>query len=141
MFGVNANKILNKIYSFDIWVKEKEPAIFCIHEKKVPAIGQIKTTTTNKYQLYEQIRSVNPGMGVGLCIGIKKELPSTLIREGGEDAECLTVQVEVGQQELVMVCGYGPRKTPAWRGRRSSGSTWRGRWRRRPGRSRCWSYR
>ena len=49
-------------------------------------------------------------MGGGLCIGVKKEMPSTLIREGGEDAECLTVQDEVGQQELVVVCGYGPQE-------------------------------
>ena len=108
--GVNANKILNKIDTFDNWLIEKDPAVFTLQETKVSSIGQIKSLATSKYQLYEHIRSVNPGMGGGLCIGVKKELPSSLIRDGGEDVECLTVQVEVGQQELVVVCGYGPQE-------------------------------
>ena len=37
-----------------------------------------------------------------------KELPSALLREGGDEVECISVQVEVGQQSLVFVCGYGP---------------------------------
>ena len=110
VFGVNANKILNKIDSLDHWIKEKEPSIFCIQETKVPAIGQIQTSTTNKYQIYEQIRELNPAQGGGLCIGINKDLPSTLIRYGGEKVESLTVQVELGLQELVVVCGYGPQE-------------------------------
>ena len=108
--GINANNILNKIHSFENWLIEKDPQISAIQETKVPSIGLINSVNTRKYQLYEQIRSVNPGMGGGLCIGVKKELPSTLIREGGEDVECLTVQVEVGQQELLIVCGYGPQE-------------------------------
>ena len=28
---------------------------------------------------------------------------------GGEEVECITMQVEVGGQEMVVVCGYGPR--------------------------------
>ena len=41
-------------------------------------------------------------------MGVTKDLSSTLLREGGEEVECLTIQLEVGQQELVMVNGYGP---------------------------------
>ena len=36
------------------------------------------------------------------------KLPSALLREGGDEVECITVQVEVGQQSMVFVCGYGP---------------------------------
>ena len=51
---------------------------------------------------------MNPGQGGGPCIGVSKSLPSALLREGGEEAECLSVQVQLGQQEMVVVCGYGP---------------------------------
>ena len=64
--------------------------------------------STDKYQLYEQIRSTNPGLGGGICIGVNKDLPSTLLREGGDEVECISVEVEVGQQRLVVVCDYGP---------------------------------
>ena len=35
-------------------------------------------------------------------------MSSTLIREGGDEVECISVEVEVGQQRLVVVSGYGP---------------------------------
>ena len=108
--GINANKILNKIDSFENWVKEKSPAVFIIQETKVPSIGQIQTNNTKQYQFYKQIRLSNPALGGGLCIGVTRELHSTLLRDGGEEVECLTVQLEVGQQELVVVCGYGPQE-------------------------------
>ena len=41
-------------------------------------------------------------------MGVSKDLPSMLIREGGDEVECISVEVEVGQQRLVVVCGYGP---------------------------------
>ena len=108
IIGINAAGILSKLDSFDNWIKERLPTIFTLQETKVSMIGQIKSETIDKYQLYEQIRTINPSQGGGLCIGVTRDLPSSLLREGGEEAECLTVQVEVGQQELVVVCGYGP---------------------------------
>jgi hypothetical protein len=110
-FGVNANGILNKIYSFEDWLNQKTPAIFCIQETKVPTIKCIKSETSKSYQIYEQIRSINPAQGGGLCIGVTKDLPSSLLREGGEEAKCISVQVQVGQQEMVVVCGYGLTRT------------------------------
>ena len=47
-------------------------------------------------------------MGGGLCVGVSKDLPFMLIRERGDEVECISVEVEVGQQRLVVVCGYGP---------------------------------
>ena len=110
ILGINANKILSKIDSFDHWVKEKCPAIFVIQETKVSSIGQIQSEEINKYKLYEKIRVENPALGGGLCIGVSKNLPSALLREGGEEVECMTVHVEVGLQEMVIVCGYGPQE-------------------------------
>ena len=108
IIGINTAKILSKIDSFENWLQESNPAVFIMQETKVAITGQIESKSTNKYQLFEQIRDVNPGLGGGLCIGIIKDLPSTLLREGGEEVECLTVEVQVGQQELVVVGGYGP---------------------------------
>ena len=106
--GINAAGILGKIESFEHWLKDKTPAIFSIQETKVPIKGLIHSESTNTFQLYEQIRSVNPGVGGGLCVGVAKVLPSALLREGGDEVECITVQVQVGQLSLVIVCGYGP---------------------------------
>ena len=110
IIGVNANNLLNKIESFENWLKEKSPAIFIIQETKVPWTGQMKTISTSNFQIYEQIREVNPALGGGLCIGVSKNFPSTVLREGGSEAECISVQVELGQQQLVVVCGYGPQE-------------------------------
>ena len=111
IIGINASGILNKIDSFEDWLLAKNPAIFTIQETKVPTLNCIKSDSIKSYQLYEQIRLINPALGGGLCVGVTKDLPSSLLREGGEEAECLSVQVEVGQQELVIVCGYGPQET------------------------------
>ena len=102
---------MSKIDSFDNWLKEKSPTIFTIQETKVPTKRQLKSNKIDTYTLYEQIRVNNPALGGGICIGVTRDLPSALLREGGEEVECLTVQVEVGQQELVVVCGYGPQVT------------------------------
>ena len=99
---------MSKLDSFDNWIRESKPGIFTMQETKVTIMGQIQSQSTNKYQLYEKIQEVNPGLGGGLCIGVNKNLHSSLLREGEEEVECLTVQVQVGQQEMVVVCGYGP---------------------------------
>ena len=109
ILGVNANNLLNKIDSFKNWIKEKSPAILIVKETKVPTLGQLKMIS-NQFQIYEQIRENNPGLGGGICIGVSKNLHSILLREGGSDVECISVQVEVGQQEIVVVCGYGPQE-------------------------------
>ena len=108
ILGVNAAGILGKIDSFENWLKVKMPAIFSIQETKVSRKGLIQCESTNTFQLYEQIRLVNPGAGGGLCVAVAQELPSALLREGGDEVECISVQVQVGQQSLVFVCGYGP---------------------------------
>ena len=106
--GINAAGLLSKLDSFENWLIDSNPAIFSVQETKVATTGQIQSKAINAYQIYEQIQSVNPGTGGGLCIGVAKNLPSALLWEGGDEAECLSVQVQVGQQEMVVVCGYGP---------------------------------
>ena len=101
--------MLNKIDSLKNWLKEKSPAIFIVQETKVPALGQLKIIS-NQFQIYEQIQENNPGLGGGICIGVSNNLHSTLLREGGVDVECISVQVEVGQQDIVVVCRYGPQE-------------------------------
>ena len=108
ILGINSAGILSKLDSFDHWLKESNPQIFSIQETKVQNTGQVQSKTLDSYQLYELIRDNNPGQGGGLCIGVSKDLPSCLLREGGQEVECLSVQVQVGQQEVVVVNGYGP---------------------------------
>ena len=45
---------------------------------------------------------MNPGQGGGLCVGVSRELPLAMLREGGDEVKCINVQVEVGQQILVV---------------------------------------
>ena len=82
---INTAGIMSKISSFENWLQESSPAIFTMQETKVTITGQIKSESTTKNQLYEQIRDINPGFGGGLCIGVNKDLPSTLLREGWEE--------------------------------------------------------
>ena len=106
--GVNANGLLNKIDSFDYWIKEREPTIFCIQETKVSKVGKIKSNQMIDYQMFELLRTVNPHLGGGLCIGVKNSLQAVQIREGDDVTEALTVEVEVGNQQMVVVNAYAP---------------------------------
>ena len=108
ILGINAAGILGKIDSFDNWLKQGIYHVFSVQETKVQNISQIQSQTISSYQMYEKIRETNPGQGEGLCVGVKKDLPSCLLRDGGQEVECITVQVEVGNQEVVVVNGYGP---------------------------------
>ena len=112
ILGVNAAGILTKIDSFDKWIKDKKPAIFVIQESKVPQKGKIESNQLIGFQQYELIRSQNPNLGGGLCIGITKDLHSVQVREGDDECECLTVEVTISnQQQMVVVAGYGPQVT------------------------------
>ena len=111
ILAINANGILGKIDSFDTWLQDIYPSMFVIQETKVPTTGKIKSEYLKFYELYELIRSNNPGQGAGLCIGVNKNINSALPREGDDDTECLTVSVDLGHQKLIMVTGYGPQES------------------------------
>ena len=64
--GINTAGIMYKIDSFENWLRESNQAIFTMQETKVAISGQIQSQSTNKYQLYEQIRDINPRLGGGV---------------------------------------------------------------------------
>ena len=46
--------------------------------------------------------------GGGLAIGVIHDLQPVLLRKGNDDVECLSVEINVGQLQIVCVVGYGP---------------------------------
>ena len=55
--------IMSNIDSFDNWLTEMHPAMFSIQETKVASRDILKSKILETFQLYEHIRSTNPGQG------------------------------------------------------------------------------
>ena len=53
MVGVNAAGIFSKLTSFDDMLFTLSPSVFFIQETKLYTAGKIKTTNSQKYQIFE----------------------------------------------------------------------------------------
>ena len=70
-------------------------------------LGQIKYSSSNRYQTYELLRN-NKGGG-GLALGIIKELKPVWVREGNDEVEAITVQISVQTMQIRITNEYGPK--------------------------------
>ena len=74
----------------------------------------LKSENLQNYQIFElkRVMSKQEGgkgwRGGGLAIGALSDVKPVLIKQGDDDCECLSVQVEIGPMTIVCVVGYGP---------------------------------
>ena len=109
IYGINAAGIKSKLKSFEKVLNELNPTIWMIQETKLRANETIKCEALSNYQVYHQNRQVSQGGGVAL--GVNKDLKSTLISEGGDDAEALSVKVFFNELSVRVVAAYGPQES------------------------------
>ena len=110
--GANAAGITSKLASFDKLLFDLKPTVWFMQEtKRNNNQPSLKSENLQNYQIFElkRVMSKQEGgkgwRGGGLAIGA---LSNVLIKQGDDDCECLSVQVEIGPMTIVCVVGYGP---------------------------------
>ena len=99
IYGNNCDKIGNKTESFNKVLSDLSPCVFVLQEtKRKQADPPLKITNIINYQVFELRRAKDKkdgGKGLeggGIAIGVFHELNPVLIRQGDDEAECLSVE-------------------------------------------------
>ena len=89
-------------------LKEVKPQIWMVQETKLKPNEKIKCESLNDYQVFYLNRQQSQGGGIAL--GVAKDLESTLIREGNDETEAMSVLVSVGKLEIRVLTAYCPQE-------------------------------
>ena len=101
--GVNSAGLRSKFTTFKKVIKELNPSVFFVQETKYKEDGKIKI---GDYVIFEKLRNTKTNGG-GLVIGCKQELNPIWVRDGGEEAETLSIDIFVQQFKIRCCTGYG----------------------------------
>ena len=105
LFGINAAGIKCKLNSFNEILSKLKPQIWMVEETKLKPNENIKCVSVDDYQVFYLSRQET--QGGGLALGVNKKLESTLLNEGDDDTEVMSVLVVVGDMLIRVIIGYG----------------------------------
>ena len=108
VYGINSAGIKCKLKSFENVLSTVQPQLWMLQETKLRPNETIKCEGINEFQVYYLARQQS--QGGGLALGVIKELESTLVREGDDTTEAISVQVVAGKLPIRVVLGYGPQE-------------------------------
>ena len=103
--GINANGVKSKWGTFKKLIREAKPSVWSMQETKCNVKGQFKL---DDYFVYELIREDKAGGG--LAIGALKDLNPAWIKEGNDDVEAITIEINVKKLPISFTVGYGPQE-------------------------------
>ena len=103
--GVNPDGALSKITTIKKAIRETGSAVWTMQETKVSGPGKLKF---DGYITYEHIRNHKEGGGISLSA--LKDLNPAFVRDGGEEVEALTVNINLKQITISCNTGYGPQE-------------------------------
>ena len=87
-------------------LKQINPTIWIVQETKLRTNEKISCEVLTNFQVYYLNRQNSQGGGVAL--GVDKELKSTLINEGDDETEALSVKVFFKEFPVRVIAAYGP---------------------------------
>ena len=105
LYGINAAGIRCKTESFSEVLSMLKPNIWMVEETKLKPNEDIKCEALKDFQVFYLSRQKS--QGGGLALGVNKQLESTLINEGDDDTEVMSVLVVVGDIQIRIILGYG----------------------------------
>ena len=108
IFGINAAGIKSKLKSFNEILNKISPQIWMLQETKLKPNERITCEAAKAFQIFYLSRQNS--QGGGLAMGVLKSLESTLIREGDDDTEAISVQVVFDEISVRTVLAYGPQE-------------------------------
>ena len=79
-----------------------------LQETKLKPNEKIECASLNEYQVYYLSRQESQGGGIAL--GVDRNLKSTLIKEGTDETEALSVKVFLDKMEVRAITAYGPQE-------------------------------
>ena len=108
IFAANAAGIRCKIKSFDQIIAKIAPKIWMLEETKLKANETMKCESSDHFNIFYLNRQNS--QGGGLALGVHKEIESTLVREGNDETEMLSVQAVLGKIPVRIIVAYGPQE-------------------------------
>ena len=103
--GVNPDGALSKITTIRKVIRDTGSAVWKMQETKVSGPGKLKF---DGYITYEHTRNHQEGGGISLSA--LTELNPAFVRDGGNDVEALTVNINLKQLVISCNTGYGPQE-------------------------------
>ena len=103
--GTNSAGLTSKRESFLNIVNTLKPSIITVQETKHTKAKNLKIPG---YQNFERIRSGKTGGGLLTCI--IDDLNPVLIYTANEDTELMTVEIDLGKEQIRIINGYGPQE-------------------------------
>ena len=115
--GINPDGALSKITTIKKAMRETKAAVWTMQETKVSQQGKLQF---DGFITFEHIRTEKEGGGVALSA--LEELNPAFIRDGGDFAEAITVNIHLKKITISCNTGYGPqenasleKKTSFWK--------------------------
>ena len=108
IYGINSAGIKSKKKSFETILKTIKPTIWMVQETKLRANETISCEGLENFQVYYLNRQNLQGGGVAL--GVTKELKSTLVNEGNDETEVISVKVFFKDISVRVLTAYGPQE-------------------------------
>ena len=108
LFGINAAGIKSKLDSFNEILSTLKPQIWMIEETKLKSHETLQCEALSDFQVFYLSRQKSQGGGVAL--GVNKMFESTLLSEGDDETEVISVLVVVGDIAIRVIVGYGPQE-------------------------------
>ena len=105
IFGINAAGIKCKIQSFNEILCKLKPQIWMIEGTKLKSHEHIECEALSDFQVFYLSRQKS--QGGGLAVGVSKMFESTLLSEGDDETEAISVLVVVGEIQIRVIVGYG----------------------------------
>ena len=79
-----------------------------LQETKLKPNEEIKCESVDDYQVYYLNRQKKQGGGIAL--GVNKCIESTLLNEGENDIEALSVKIQLENMQVRAITAYGPQE-------------------------------
>ena len=108
VYGINSAGIKSKLLSFEAVLKSLQPSIWMLQETKLRSNETIPCESLDEFFVYYLNRQNSQGGGVAK--GVKKEFQSSLINEGDDETEAISVKVFVKEFPIRIVVAYGPQE-------------------------------
>ena len=80
-----------------------------LQETKLKINEVIKCEGSKDFQIFHLNRQNKNGGGI--AVGIENNIESTLVREGDDSTEVLSIQIVLGNLPIRIIVGYGPQET------------------------------
>ena len=102
--GMNCAGLSSKWQSLNKLIGDISPCAFFLQEIKLKKIHVFKIE--NKEYVIFRLERENTG-GSGLALGALQDLKPILLKEGNDESEAISVQIEINELKIRLVVGYG----------------------------------